>query len=81
MLWWRNVSTLWAQNSGAEVFCKESGTECLHCEQLWAKADDDVYQLHQDMEDVWSFYAKGERRVMKNWEGMKGMPEFYGDEV
>ena len=30
----------------------ESELKCVHCEQLWAEAPDDVYTLTSDMEDV-----------------------------
>ena len=59
----------------------ESELKCVHCEQLWAEAPDDVYTLTSDMEDAWQLYGKGERRAMKNWKGMTNLQEFYGDEA
>ena len=59
----------------------ESGDKCVHCEQLWAKAEEDTYELKREMSAAWAFYEKGERRALKNWQTMKDLPDFYSDQI
>ena len=55
---------------------------CAHCEQLWAHmSDDNVYEVKDDMDAARARYAKGERRVMRNWEGMKDLQDVYSNEI
>ena len=53
----------------------------MHCEQLWADAEDGTYELTSDMNVAWAHYEKGERRALKNWQGMWDLPDFYSDQV
>ena len=60
---------------------KESSV-CAHCEQLWSLAsDENVYEVTEDMDAARERYKKGERRAMKNWQGMRDLPEFYSDQI
>ena len=55
---------------------------CAHCEELWAmSSDDNVYAVEQSMKHACARYAKGERRAMKNWAGMKDLNDTYSDNI
>lgn len=65
-----------------ETHLTRGGAFCRHCDQLWVTASDDgTYTLVKEMATAWKRYAKGERRAMKNWEGMKDLQGYYSDEV
>ena len=65
-----------------ETKLAKDASVCGHCEELWAMPDDDlVYALTDEMKRASALYEQGERKALKNWQGMKDMEGFFSDEV